>query len=102
MVESHFSILICLLLHREFQNLVNVFDRSTNLVAGLEGYPVFLPPRSMAQAEFLEVLDRLADGWRYSKFTEALVGLHRGYQRWALDARYHHFSSQHPPSKTPF
>ena len=27
----------------------------------------------MVQAEFLEVLDRLADGWRYSKFTEALV-----------------------------
>ena len=73
MVESHFSILICLLLHGEFQNLVNVFDRSTNLVAGLEGYLVFLPPRSMAQAEFLEVLDRLAGGWRYGKFTGALV-----------------------------
>ena len=73
MVESHFSTLICLLLLGEFQNLVNAFDRSANLVAGLEGYPVFLPPRSMAQAEFLEVLDRLAGGWRYGKFTGALV-----------------------------
>ena len=27
----------------------------------------------MVQAEFLEVLDRLADGWRYGKFTGALV-----------------------------
>lgn len=73
MVESHFSILICLLLLGEFQNLVNTFDRSANLVAGLEGYPVFLPPRSMAQAEFLETLERLAGGWKYGSFTGALV-----------------------------
>ena len=101
MVESHFSILICLLLLGEFQNLVNAFDRSANLVAGLEGYPVFLPPRSMAQAEFLEVLDRLAGGWRYGKFTGALARTKRGSQRWAQDTCHHHFSSQHPPSKTP-
>ena len=33
------------------------------IVDGLEGYPVFLPPRSMAQAEFAEILERLASGW---------------------------------------
>ena len=33
------------------------------IVDGLEGYPVFLPPRSMAQAEFAEILERLAGGW---------------------------------------
>ncbi|KAF8137392.1 hypothetical protein EV363DRAFT_1317849 [Boletus edulis] len=30
--------------------------------------PIFLPPRSMAQAEFIEVLERLASGWK--------VGIH--------------------------
>lgn len=64
LVESHFSVLICLILLGDFPALLSAFYRAAMLVDGLEGYPVFLPPRSMAQAEFIEVLERLAGGWR--------------------------------------
>ena len=64
LVESHFSILICHLMLGDFPGLLPAFSRTAALVDGLEGYPVFLPPRSMAQAEFVEVLERLAGGWR--------------------------------------
>ena len=64
LVESHFSILICHLMLGDFLAVLPAFSRTAALVDGLEGYPVFLPPRSMAQAEFIEVLERLAGGWR--------------------------------------
>ncbi|EKM61662.1 uncharacterized protein PHACADRAFT_248399 [Phanerochaete carnosa HHB-10118-sp] len=64
LVESHFSILIGQILLGDFPSLVPSFYRSAMLVDGLEGYPIFLPPRSMAQAEFIEILERLAGGWR--------------------------------------
>ncbi|KAI0652642.1 hypothetical protein C8Q79DRAFT_897928 [Trametes meyenii] len=64
LVESHFSILIGHLMLGDFPGLLPAFSRTAALVDGLEGYPVFLPPRSMAQAEFIEVLERLASGWR--------------------------------------
>lgn len=63
LVESHFSILICQLMLAKLSNLLTTFSRAAVIVDGLEGYPVFLPPRSMAQAEFIEVLERLASGW---------------------------------------
>ncbi|KAI0830859.1 hypothetical protein BC628DRAFT_1355945 [Trametes gibbosa] len=65
LVESHFSILIGFLMLGDFPGLLPAFSRTAALVDGLEGYPVFLPPRSMAQAEFVEVLERLAGGWRH-------------------------------------
>ena len=64
LVESRFTILICQLMLGDFPTLLTTFTRSAVLVDGLEGYPVFLPPRSMAQAEFIEVLERLASGWK--------------------------------------
>ncbi|KAH9854356.1 hypothetical protein C2E23DRAFT_913496 [Lenzites betulinus] len=64
LVESHYSVLLGFLLLGDFQGLLPAFSRTAALVDGLEGYPVFLPPRSMAQAEFVEVLERLAGGWR--------------------------------------
>ncbi len=64
LVESHFSVLICQLMLADFSGLLKRFIRTAALVDGLEGYPVFLPPRSMAQAEFIEVLERLAGGWK--------------------------------------
>ena len=64
LVESHFSILISQIMLGDFPSLLPTFYRSALLVDGLEGYPVFLPPRSMAQAEFIEILERLAGGWR--------------------------------------
>ncbi|KAF8531248.1 hypothetical protein JB92DRAFT_2781798, partial [Gautieria morchelliformis] len=63
LVESHFSILLATLLLGAFGNLLPAFAKAATLVDGLEGYPVFLPARSMAQAEFIEVLERLAGGW---------------------------------------
>jgi hypothetical protein len=64
LVESHFSVLICQLMLADISALLPTFARTAALVDGLEGYPVFLPPRSMSQAEFIEVLERLAGGWR--------------------------------------
>ncbi|KAJ7773389.1 hypothetical protein B0H16DRAFT_148111 [Mycena metata] len=64
LVEAHFSILLCQIMLGDFGTLLSTFVRSAGIVDGLEGYPVFLPPRSMAQAEFIEVLERLAGGWR--------------------------------------
>ncbi|KAI0275437.1 hypothetical protein BC834DRAFT_852860 [Gloeopeniophorella convolvens] len=64
LVESHFSILLCHLMLGDFPTLLLAFVRTATVVDGLEGYPVFLPPRSMAQAEFIETLERLAGGWR--------------------------------------
>ncbi|KAF8910173.1 hypothetical protein CPB84DRAFT_1724033 [Gymnopilus junonius] len=64
LVESHFSVLICELMLANFSNLLSTFVRTASVVDGLEGYPIFLPPRSMAQAEFIEVLERLSSGWK--------------------------------------
>ena len=64
LVESHFSILIAQIMLGDFTSLIPTFYRSAMLVDGLEGYPIFLPPRSMSQAEFIEILERLAGGWR--------------------------------------
>lgn len=63
LVEAYFSRLLCLLIAGDFTALLPTFSRTTMIVDGLEGYPVFLPPRSMAQAEFAEILERLASGW---------------------------------------
>ncbi|KAL5536055.1 hypothetical protein ACEPAF_4160 [Sanghuangporus sanghuang] len=73
MLEAHFSILNCLLMLGDFETLTSTFERTSGIVAGLEGYPVFLPPRSMAQGEFMETLERLAGGWKYGKMSNALV-----------------------------
>ena len=64
LVESRFTILICQLMLGDLPTLLTTFSRTAILVDALEGYPVFLPPRSMAQAEFIEVLERLASGWK--------------------------------------
>jgi hypothetical protein len=64
LVESHFSVLIATLMLGDFAALLRAFLRASTVIDGLEGYPVFLPPRSMAQAEFVETLERLAGGWR--------------------------------------
>lgn len=64
LVESHFSVLIATLMLGDFAALLRAFLRAATVIDGLEGYPVFLPPRSMAQAEFVETLERLAGGWR--------------------------------------
>lgn len=63
LVESHFSILIAMLLLGDFVTLLPTLTRVAALVEGLEGYPVFLPARSMAQSELFEMLDRLLTGW---------------------------------------
>ncbi|KAH9046955.1 hypothetical protein EDB83DRAFT_2403992 [Lactarius deliciosus] len=62
LVESHFSVLIATLMLGDFSALLRAFLRAATVIDGLEGYPVFLPPRSMAQAEFVETLERLAGG----------------------------------------
>jgi hypothetical protein len=64
LVEAHFSLLLCRLLLGDITGLLPAFARTAAFVDGFEGYPIFLPARSMAQAEFLEILDRLAGGWK--------------------------------------
>ncbi|KAF8346816.1 hypothetical protein F5887DRAFT_1177019 [Amanita rubescens] len=83
LVESHFSILICQLMLAEFPAVLPTFVRTAALVDGLEGYPVFLPPRSMGQAEFVEILERLATGWKKGIMPHSLSS-GRGKGRLAL------------------
>ena len=64
LVESHFSVLICYLLLGEMQTVCNRFVQTAIAMDGFDGHPVFLPSRSMAQADFGEVLERLVRGWR--------------------------------------
>jgi len=64
LIESLFTVLICHLMIADFEAILPLFVRAAAISEGSEGYPVFLPPRSMAQAEFIEVLERLARGWR--------------------------------------
>jgi len=63
LIESHYSVLLCLLMLGDFTALLRAFVAAT-VVDGLECYPIFLPPRTMAQVEFVETLERLAGGWR--------------------------------------
>ena len=85
LVESYFSILICQLMLADFAALVPTFIRTAFVMDGLEGYPVFLPPRSMAQAEFIEVLERLAGGWKIGTQPHSLSA-QRGKCRLAVEA----------------
>ncbi|KAH9486231.1 hypothetical protein JR316_0000295 [Psilocybe cubensis] len=84
LVESHFSVLICELMLADFVNILPTFIHVASVVDGLEGYPIFLPPRSMAQAEFIEVLERLASGWKNGVQPHSLSA-QRGKSRLAID-----------------
>lgn len=84
LVESMYSALICQLMLADFASLLPQFVRTAIVVDGLEGYPVFLPPRSMAQAEFMELLDRLAGGWRLGTRPHSLSA-QRGKSRLTLE-----------------
>ena len=67
LVELHFSVvLLSLLTLGNFAELLRAFVCVATVVDDLEGYAIFLPPRSMAQVEFVETLEHLADGWRIS------------------------------------
>jgi hypothetical protein len=91
LVESHFSVLICQLMLADFCSILPTFARTAAMVDGLEGYPIFLPPRSMGQAEFIEVLERLAGGWKHGTQPHSLSAL-RGKARLSIVA---------PPSSPP-
>lgn len=69
-VEARYAILLSMLMLGEFSRVLPTFSRTAALVDGLEGYPIFLPPRSMAQAEFVEVLERLSSGWKKGAFED--------------------------------
>ncbi|KAI6015661.1 hypothetical protein EDC04DRAFT_2881801 [Pisolithus marmoratus] len=85
-VESHFNILICQLMLGELATLVTTFARTAVIVDRLEGYPVFLPPRSMAQAEFIEVLERLASGWKVGVLSHSAMQAGSLCRRPAIEA----------------
>ena len=42
----------------------------SHLVAGPDGHPVFLLPRSMSQAKWVETLERLMGRWKFGKMPE--------------------------------
>lgn len=66
-IEAHFSILIALLMLGEPQALLETFVKSAISLDGADGYPVFSPARSMAQADFNEILERLCSSWKHGK-----------------------------------
>lgn len=81
LIESHFSVLICYLMLGNFDQLLHQFVRTAAFVDSVEGYPIFLSPRSIGQAEFVETLVRLAAGWRDGCRPHSLSGDHRGKAR---------------------
>ena len=85
-VESHFNILLCHLMLAELPTLLRTFAKTGFVVDGLEGYPVFLPPRSMAQAEFIEVLERLAAGWKVGILPYSVMRPYPVANRLAIEA----------------
>lgn len=50
-MESHFTLLLCNLLTGQYQTAVKQHYQLATLMAGLEGFPVFLPARSMSQTQ---------------------------------------------------
>ncbi|KAG6860857.1 hypothetical protein C0995_006721 [Termitomyces sp. Mi166 len=84
-VESRFSVLICQLMLADFINILPTFARTAAVVDGLDGYPLFLPARSMGQAEFMELLERLAAGWAHGVKPHSLAEL-RGKARLLIEA----------------
>ncbi|KAK4058374.1 hypothetical protein OIO90_000532 [Microbotryomycetes sp. JL221] len=63
LVEAHFTVLLTLLLLGDFTSLITAHARTVRLMDYLEGYPIFLPARSLNQSEYAEVLERLATVW---------------------------------------
>jgi len=63
----------------DFTALLRAFVAAT-VVDGLECYPIFLPPRSMVQVEFVETLERFAGCWRIGTqpHSRALARARRG------------------------
>src|SRR5258708_35999584 len=72
LIESLFTILICHLMLADFLAIIPLFVRAAAISEGSEGYPVFLRPRSMAQAAFIRVLERLARGRRKGSHPHSL------------------------------
>jgi hypothetical protein len=105
LVEAHFTILLCSLMLGDFRAVLPRLQASAALLDGLEGHifflsrttisqnsptvdrcPVFLPPRSMAQAEFVEILERLVGGWRHGIQPHSLSSIGNGKGRLAIEA----------------
>ncbi|KAI5481574.1 hypothetical protein MNV49_002800 [Pseudohyphozyma bogoriensis] len=63
LIEAHFSVLLNHLLLGDFAALVGQHYKIARLMDYLEGYPVFLPARSLNQSEYAELLERLATTW---------------------------------------
>ncbi|KDE07494.1 hypothetical protein MVLG_02169 [Microbotryum lychnidis-dioicae p1A1 Lamole] len=63
-IESHFTVLLIHLLLGDFKTLVQAHARTVRLMDHLEGYPIFLPARSLTMSEYAEVLERLSATWR--------------------------------------
>ncbi|EAU92430.1 hypothetical protein CC1G_00649 [Coprinopsis cinerea okayama7 len=99
LVESMYSVLICLLMLGDFSALLPQFVRFALVVDGLEGYPVFLPPRSMGQAEFMEILERLAGGWK-NGIQQHSLSTQRGKSRLAIEAPPSTFPRPATPSRS--
>ncbi|KAG6878033.1 hypothetical protein C0993_000573 [Termitomyces sp. T159_Od127] len=74
-VESQFSVLICQLMLADFISILPTLARTAVAVDGLDGCPIFFPARSMSQAEFMELLERLAAGWAHGVKPHSMIGL---------------------------
>ncbi|KAG6878946.1 hypothetical protein C0992_006383 [Termitomyces sp. T32_za158] len=74
-VESQFSVLICQLMLADFISILPTLARTAVAADGLDGCPIFFPARSMSQAEFMELLERLAAGWAHGVKPHSLPGL---------------------------
>ncbi|SCZ99462.1 BZ3500_MvSof-1268-A1-R1_Chr3-1g06022 [Microbotryum saponariae] len=72
-IESHFTVLLIHLLLGDFKTLVQAHARTVRLMDHLEGYPVFLPARSLTMSEYAEVLERLSATWRIARESSGIA-----------------------------
>lgn len=76
LIESHFVVLLAHLLLGDFATLATAHERTIRLMDHLEGYPAFLPARSLNQSEYAEVLERLAaQPWLRKRESEGKTSL---------------------------
>ncbi|KAL8286414.1 hypothetical protein RQP46_004431 [Phenoliferia psychrophenolica] len=72
-IEAHFSVLLNHLLLGDFSAVVLQHYKVARLMDYLEGYPVFLPARSLNQSEYAEVLERLAVTWLKKREADGIL-----------------------------
>lgn len=75
MIEAHFSVLLNLLLLGDIPSLLDQHYRIARLMDYIEGYPVFVPARSLNQSQYAEVMELLACSWLAAREKDSAISI---------------------------